>query len=422
MPNTWYNRILYHILLVTVSLLATEAVVRVVRPQPQLVRSYIGIDPDLGPISKPHISYYDTKGREKWGYKYHVHTNNLGLRMNRDVKGDSPAREVLFLGNSIVFGWGNELEDSFYGRLQQQLKGQNILLMNGGYGTYSTGHCRKLVQRLAKKNVVADLVYFLSLGDMHNNIRRDPDYRVYDYRIGPARTVEFRPVQVFPAWKRWLYLHTPYNWLNQNSHAFTFMKEFVKEAGNSAGEALARAGNMSSVAEDTEPKPENSEREKSGKAPPPDKRGTEPRPADQEIRVEYSGSWSRKELEEAWLVTRGHLRAMREFCAEHNKQFLIVWLPASDEFKTGRGKPEAEMLKERLSDEFGDAFIDPAAECVAKSNDYTPDALFFGDGHWTPLANRIYANAIRSRIVDRLGGVHCVRFRSSAYQSGAGGR
>ena len=390
-----------HVLLVALSVLLIEPIVRVARPQSQLVRDYVAIDPDIGPVSRANADYYDTKGREKWGYDYHVRTNNLGLRMNYDVSAETAEseRRVLFLGNSIVFGWGNELDNTFYGHLYENFRKQDTTVMNGGYGTYSTGHCRKFAKRLLARVDISNIVSFLSAGDMRNNLRRSSDYQVYRYDIKDGGQVNLNPVKVFSPWKRWLYMHSPYSWLNRHSHAFVYFKKFLKQGLSSAGDAVDRAITMAATPDSPEDGGDSSESVAMSESGTPDKKT-----AQAEIQVEYTGGWNKKELKKAWLVTRAHLRAFKNMCRENGSDFVIVWLPSSREFLTGKGSSGAEMLKRRLRESFGTAFIDTVAECADETDGLEHTDLFYGDWHWKPKTNRIFADSLEIPLAKRING------------------
>ena len=381
------RKITYTAFLAVVSLLLTEPVVRLVRPQKQLVRSYMAIDPELGPVHRPHSDYTDRRGKERWGYAYDVHINDLGLRMPEDVRTSSAAERILMLGNSVVFGWGNNLKNSFYGRLYEHFRRQDVLMLNGGHGTYSTGHARKFATQLLTKTSVNGIICFVSMGDMIHNLETDPDYRVYDYRIDDSGRTTFTPRKVFPTWKRFLLTETPYNWLNQHSHAFVFAKEFLKKGMKGAENALENAGR---VAENDTPAPV---KEQAAAATGDGSNAG----FSERIQVEYGRKWEEAKVEKAWHVTRAHLRKLQELCRDHHAVLMIAWLPASYEI-LNRTPPQVRMLKYRFRSEFGHNFVDKTGAWREKARGISRKDLYYGDGHWTSLANQMFAELLTPSI------------------------
>lgn len=116
-------------------------------------------------------------------YGADVHTNHQGFRMPRDIKPEKPegTRRLVLLGDSITFGWGVQVGDTFASRLPTELGDPHLEVINTGVGNYGT------VQEVATFENVA-LAY-------------QPDAVVLCYFINDAEPV---PVYVpHPWWSRW---------------------------------------------------------------------------------------------------------------------------------------------------------------------------------------------------------------------------
>src|SRR5678809_1408704 len=73
-----------------------------------------------------------------WPGRVPVFTNSLGFRdrSQREVPLKAPGRRVLFIGDSFTEGIGVAYEQSFVGRIEDELRPQGIDVLNAGCVSY----------------------------------------------------------------------------------------------------------------------------------------------------------------------------------------------------------------------------------------------------------------------------------------------
>ncbi|MBT3658829.1 MAG: SGNH/GDSL hydrolase family protein [Rhodospirillaceae bacterium] len=220
--------ILITVIVVVAGLLAMELGVRTLVPQ-ILVRGYNVPDPDLGTYVAPNARYRDTYTKEQ---SYDVRTNGAGFRMDEEVSLSEDRRRVLVYGDSFTFGWGLELKDTYFQILKKaaETADPRLQLLNAGVGGYGSGHVKKLMDRHIPALKPAAIVYFFNNNDLVDNAITDIDYRVTAFRVGADGQPALADVQPFAPWKRFALNHTPYAWLNRNSHLFVAAKSALKVA------------------------------------------------------------------------------------------------------------------------------------------------------------------------------------------------
>jgi lysophospholipase L1-like esterase len=93
-----------------------------------------------------------------------IRLNEWGLR-GGPVRTPPPKRRILFLGGSIVLGWGVPEQDTISARLQQQLQdeGEDVEVLNGGVANYNAErYVERFLTRLEGLNPTDIVVqYFL---------------------------------------------------------------------------------------------------------------------------------------------------------------------------------------------------------------------------------------------------------------------
>jgi len=133
----WAKRVAFVALSIAVAFLATEAIVRVLFPRaaPRTARAtkFWRYDPRYGWSHVP-----GTRGSfESFGFEAEVSINSKGFRgPEREYeRGERPFR-VLVLGDSFVWGYGVDFEDSFCARLERLIPELEVVnLAVNGYGT-----------------------------------------------------------------------------------------------------------------------------------------------------------------------------------------------------------------------------------------------------------------------------------------------
>jgi len=195
-----------------IALLIGEGMVRLFLPQDALlVRAYQKSDPDLGIVSQSNIQYQDNKSMPHFSYL--VNTNNLGLRMEADADKIRPS--ILYMGDSFTFGWGVDIEDSYYSLLSNATTPDSTFQsLNCGHGSYSTGHVSTRLKRLSEHVNVSKVIYFMNFNDLFDNINTDINYRTHSYSENDLGQYILKKELVYSGFKRFLLRCTPYSWLN----------------------------------------------------------------------------------------------------------------------------------------------------------------------------------------------------------------
>ena len=346
---------------VLVSVLLGEILIRAAFPQ-QLVRAYFIPNEDVGNVLRPNQTYVDHYG--EYGRPYTVKTNSVGLRMNEDVDPAPDTTKVLALGDSFTFGWGVEVQESFFGILSQTVHQYGkYQLLNGGVGASSTGHS---IKRLSYYSTLFDfdaVIYFLNPNDLIDNFNRDPNYRVTDFTFSSDGTVSLRDTKVYTPLKRWL-LHQPlYVWLNQHSHLFIFLKSRVR-----GGSQL-----------------------------------TEPAMGFKEPATE------RKALEMA-AVSLAYMRRLLSVLDKMRKPLMVIPIPSPMEFNSRKTKGPSvyEPFKEDAADVCQTAnhcyFFDPKKEMktILQEANLSIKEIYFSDGHYNRRGNQIFAKAVKDLLLQQI--------------------
>ena len=358
-----------------IALLVGEGLVRIFAAQDALiVRAYTEPHAELGSVSKPNFDYYDTKSQESYGFSYHVRTNSLALRMNDEVDISKPC--VLYMGDSFTFGWGVEIEESYFSILSKTAvpEGQKekIQALNCGRGGYSTGHVARWLEELGQQVNVSQVIYFMNWNDLYDNIKTDINYRNYSYTVDGVGRVTLKKELVYTDNKRYLLMNTPYSWLNIHSHLFVLVKSMLKSSIQAKGKPKEGEEIIATLESET------SEIEKN----------------DMEV-IE---------------VTLAHIMNLANICNKINAQLLIVWIspPAHLTLRGvsgGRADFEYELWKDMLLAQLeslnqGIEFFDPTDKLnqILDGKDYAKSDIYFGDGHYTKLGNVMFAVACKTKV------------------------
>ncbi|MDJ0656334.1 MAG: SGNH/GDSL hydrolase family protein [Xanthomonadales bacterium] len=104
----------------------------------------------LDKIADPYLYYRHQSNLIEEYQGVSVHTNSLGLRDDEVPAQKSGELRVLFLGDSVTFGWGVEASDSFVkqvGDLLEKRLQVPIRAINSGVGSYNTTTENAFLQR-----------------------------------------------------------------------------------------------------------------------------------------------------------------------------------------------------------------------------------------------------------------------------------
>ncbi len=366
---------------VTFGISVMEWSVRAFFPQP-LVRAYNTPDIELGTYLTSNAVYVDQYTKE---HPYEVRTNSMSFRMDEEVDMSPDRDRILVYGDSFTFGWGLEIEDTYFRLLKRAVEAgmPRLQLINAGVGGYSTGHIKKLMERHLPVLRPSAIVYFFNNNDLVDNAIRDNDYQVTQYRFGEDGEVELTDVQPFSPWKRYLLNYTPYAWLNKHSHLFVLGKDILKRLLNWKMQ-LQIPDVSSPVAINTQPS-------FTTKVP------------------ETLGSDSR--LRSLVKISEAHVRRISQIARKHDVPVFLIWLPAPEEMfppekmtaqqkllVLGRG-----MLAEQGRKNPGMDFAD-----ITDSIKMTPEwlaqsgSLRLSDGHFNAAGSRWYADLVRPALMEYL--------------------
>jgi hypothetical protein len=350
----WLGNVVLLLGATAVGLGLAEVGTRLLAPQ-VLVRAYSLPDPEVGNTMRPSALYHDTY----FGADYWVRTNSAGLRMDEEVDMSPSRRRVVVYGDSYVFGWGVNAEDSFFTLIKRTIEAQDptLQLLNAGVGAYSTGHVKKQLDRNLFAPIAA--VYFFNSNDVLDNAITDINYRVADYRFVSNGTVEIEDRKVFAPWKRFLLIYTPYGWLNQHSHLFMLAKEALKRGSLWNGAVATEGGPSYTV----------------------------------------TGEYTDAQVERLVALSLAHMR--RVVAAARGIPLLVVWIPSPDEMF----RPELSQVHllvatrvglANLAGELGTfTFVDlvplirRGPEWTARSN-----RMHQADGHFSVEGNRWFAELV----------------------------
>jgi hypothetical protein len=344
---------------VTIALLLAEFAIRLVAPQP-LVAISIQPDAELAFINTPNVAFYNTSGLKD--HPYHVRTNSRGLRMDEEPDFSADARRILALGDSFVYGWSVELENSFVFRLSAAIRRRDgrVQLLNGGVPGYSTGHAFKFLQRHEDLRL-SGAIYFMNPNDFEDNLNTDVNYRVTRITGAPDR-IQLDDVPAYAPVQRFLLLHTPYSWFNHHSHLFVLSKKSLSAFAHGPETAPAMGA-----------------------------------PSDASFRDEAHGLLMRNAM-------LAHLRRMEDYCREKHIRLLVVPIPNQYELFGGSGaalrffRAFKEELPVALPPSNGISYCDPTDSFKALNPD--AKATYVADGHFTEEGNRMMAAAAEECVTD----------------------
>ncbi len=384
-----FRRIIHNLLLflafLVAGLLIMEWGVRALAPQ-ALVRGYNIPDPELGTYMAPSVHYTDPYSFEG---PYEVRTNAMGFRMDEEVSTSPDRLRVMVYGDSFTFGWGLDIQDTYFRALKTIAETANprLQLLNAAVGGYGTGHVKKLMARHIPAIEPAAIVYFFNNNDLLDNAIEDIDYQVTKLTFsetGEARLVDVKP---FAPWKRFLITYTPYGWLNRRSHLFVLVKDQLKKILNWKRYLV---------------------RPKVSTVPLPAK----PKIAEPAFTLKLPReSQTREALNRLVYLSELHVQRIAHIAHAAGVPMLLIWVPAPSEMFPPK-KPTAEirllekgraMLRGLASQMEGIDFID-----VVSKIDHDQawrdrqSTLRLSDGHFNAAGSAWYAALVREPLLDFL--------------------
>lgn len=370
-----------------------ELGVRGLRPQ-QLVRAYGLPDAEIGTRLRPAARYHDRYGNDYW-----VRINAAGFRQDDEVDSSPTRRRVLVFGDSFTFGFGVNYEDGFFAIEKQRLEAARpgLQLLNAAVPAFSTGHVRKLLARLIPEHDPVALVYFFNNNDILDNAITDPDYRVSTYSLGPAGDVKLADALVYPPVKRFLLLHTPYDWLNQNSHLFVLGKDLLKRAIGFKGTITLPEIGSPATTPSVVP----------SMGVPPSEPANAPAYT---VSAEQARAVEGK-IDQMVRISLAHMRLLLQTAG--GRPLLVVWIPSAEEMELpGRSDlPQAKLFSAmrqalaELAAETGSFRFFDTTRTIPATPDWlerAPALRFVGDGHFNPAGNRWFADHIDGALTQTL--------------------
>lgn len=340
-----------------VGLLGGEILVRFFAPQTG-VSPCLTYDFNQAYVGKENCTFQDNR----FGYyDCQIATNSIGLRME-ELQPNKEA--ILCIGDSYTFGWGVDLEKSYFGLLSQKIADSTNQkqLVNGAVPGYSTGHAARQMERLSEIFTFKKVIYFMCSNDVFDNIRTENYYQNYTYSKDKNGNIALQKKQVYTPLRRFLFQYTSYEWIAINSQLFHFIRGFF------------RAKKTVTV-----------EPEKLPIKPPP--------------------------LANTDLLTKvsmAHLRNLYKQCQLLNAELMLVWIPAPEELnlknkdKWNKGydysqfKALAKIYLERRSE----MFIDPTEkmnEILERKNADLTD-YFIPDEHFNEAGYQLFFEAVEEKV------------------------
>lgn len=335
---------------VSVSFALAELGVRWWIPQ-KPVRGYAVANAQLGTILLPHQNYLDDLSPQY--FTYAVRTNAQGMRMDEDVDPSQGRRKIIALGDSFTFGWGVDIEKSFFQQIKTKVESANpeVQLLNGGVGAYSTGHVLKSLKRWHGMIDLSAVIYFFNANDLQDNINTNVNYRVASYKVTQYGDVKIRDELVYSNLRRFLLTRIGlYDWLNKNSHLFVLAKLALKVNNSEAAPRVS-------------------------------------------VDDDFLTSRNERLVHE---VSLAHVRRLADYARQCGLRLLIVWVPDARELAP-QGFPFFSRFKRKLvemQERLGYDFFDPSERMGALSRSTGVDSIYFPEGHYNPLGNSYYAASV----------------------------
>ncbi len=120
-----------------------------------------------------------------WGQaKYRIHTNSLGFkdRTVRNIPLVTDKHRILFIGDSFTEGVGVEYPDTFVGRIDSELSGSGVEVLNAGVSSYSPVIYWKKIEFLIEKAGLKfdEAVVYVDISDIQDEAQI---YKLSNHRV-----------------------------------------------------------------------------------------------------------------------------------------------------------------------------------------------------------------------------------------------
>jgi lysophospholipase L1-like esterase len=245
-PRTAAGRALRKAAILAFSLLASAAVLEgVIRVFDPLGLSHFRdmgrYLPELCELRPGDRIFAQRPGRDVAFRGFSIKTNSLGFRgPELEVRKPPGTKRILFLGDSVVLGWGAREEDLFVRRAEEELRaahpGQRIECVNTGHNQYDTTQEAALFDEALAAGVDPDAVLLVFV---YNDITLTRDEK---RRLEEAAT-RAAPARSGPLSAAWTWLRTvPFQGLNALWTYLSFTSSGAEQNDRDAAIAAALAG------------------------------------------------------------------------------------------------------------------------------------------------------------------------------------
>lgn len=386
----WVERLLLVVISTILVLLILEGVVRLVRPRIMVISTakMHRSDPDAGWVGLPNI---DARFFLPGGFDVRVANNSRGLRdSEKDLAKPPGTRRIVVLGDSFMWGFGVDNEDTFSTILQELIPDTQTI--NLGVSGYST------VQELVRLQMegVRYMPDVILLAFVWNDLRDNFDGRegtrpVAEIAEDGVLRIANRPVRKA--------LSSPITqWFRHNSWLFGFI-EYRLRILKDKRELHRRANTLR----------------------------TGPQSSDDASHTAHDGKGAmdfsvvdiygppRPEMDLAWNAVRLLLSRMKDLAMEDGARLIVFYVPKKEDADkeifdisigyAGLDSESPDIDWDRPSKRLGDVCAALDVPCVNLTPIFRghpePFSLFLkNDPHWSPEGHRLAAETVAARLVD----------------------
>ncbi len=224
----------------SMGLLLTEGIIRVFSPH-RTMGTLIEKDELVG--------YHHAKNAKTQyiieGKSFSIRTNNVGLRQDESLAEEKKPGEkrILFVGASFLFGWGVEIEQSFFHALKTQLTNlypnEHLVFLNGGHGGWGTAQMLAYVEHYSPQLKPDLIFFFMGPNDIEDTKRTPGIYRMQ----ADGTLVESRSAEGFVENRNIIARTFPiYDWLLFNSYLVQMIRPPLRAVIGIAQDKIASLG------------------------------------------------------------------------------------------------------------------------------------------------------------------------------------
>lgn len=336
------------------ALLISEMLVRIISPQMTGPRQF-SYDPQLGAIPVPNQKARRTLPGV---YDYEYQNNSLGFRGGREyaIQKQTSFR-LLFLGDSFTYGIGVNDKDTFVNLIEEQLaKDYSIEAINAGSGGKGTDYAVKLFE-IVGYQLRPDITCLCFFPNDFIDNQRCEYYSVIDGQIIPlglSHTVNAK--------KEKLSNIPMYDWIISWSHVANLLKQAV----------INRAVKK------------------------------EPNQSNNDV-IHYSKKNQTYSNEQNRKLTQLYVDTLAIKLKKLHSDFLIFYIPSVEDVEHYRQTQSFltdELAFRKIVMSHTSRFL--SLTPVLANSKYSIDALYYSEGHWTPLAHKLSGNAMRVLVENQI--------------------